>query len=177
MTLSWSSLTRGSPSGHLSSSRSESSGSRSPWLGRAGVREAVADPWNGQDVVRPRRLGFDLAPQVADVYVDHPRLDRVLVTPDRIQDLLAAQHLPGVAGEKGQEVELGVCQLHLVARFVGSAFVDVDDRVAELEPGSHRLGRLEPAAPEVRGDAGYELAVAKRLADVVVRSDLERDDD
>src|SRR5207237_2543285 len=84
-------------------------------LDGAGVGEAVPDPGDGQDVIRTRGLRLDLAAQVSDVHVDHPRFDRILVTPDRVQDLLPAQHLAGVAGEEGQQIELGVGQLDLLA--------------------------------------------------------------
>src|SRR6185437_13874212 len=98
--------------------------------GRAGVREPVPDAGYREDVVGPRRLAFDLAPQVADVDVDHPGLDGVFVTPDRVEDLLAAEHLAGVAGEEGQQVELGVRQLDLLPAAVDAALVDVDQQVA-----------------------------------------------
>src|SRR5438045_970989 len=136
-----SSLTHASPSATSSWRRSRSSGS-----GRPGVREAVADAWDRKNVVRTRRLGFDLAAQVADVDVDHPRLDRILVTPDRIEDLLAAEHLARVAGEESQQVELGMRQLDLLSVLICPALVDIDDQVAELEPAAHRFGVLHPGA-------------------------------
>ena len=81
------------------------------------------------------------------MHVDDSGLDRVFVTPDRVENLLPAQHLPRVAGEECQQVELGVRELDLLVRFVGPAFVDVDDQVAELEPAAHRLRVFEPCAP------------------------------
>src|SRR5438552_18102473 len=71
-------------------------------------RESITDAGHGQDVPRQGWVGLDLAPQVADVHVDHPRLDRMLVPPDRAEDALAGQHAPRIRGEVGEQVELGV---------------------------------------------------------------------
>src|SRR2546421_10432124 len=138
------------------------------WLDRAGVGEAVPDPRDGQDVIRTRGLRLDLAAQVSDVDVDHPGFDWILITPDRVQDLLPAEHLAGVAGEEGEQVELGVGQLDLLARFVDAALVDIDDQIAELEPRPHRLGRLHAGSPQVGRNPGRQLAQPQRLGDVVV---------
>src|SRR5437660_6140183 len=56
---------------------------------RLQVGEPVADSRHGEDVARVPRVGFDLAPQVADVHVDDACLDRMLVAPHRAQDPLA----------------------------------------------------------------------------------------
>src|SRR5713226_1768334 len=111
-------------------------------LGGAGVRKSVTDTRHREYVIGPRRLRFDLAAQVADMHVDDPGLDRILVTPDRVEDLLPAQHLPGIAGQERQQVELGVSQLDLLTTPVDAALVDVDDEVAELEPVARGFGRL-----------------------------------
>src|SRR5260370_21146096 len=102
-------------------------------LGWAGVRESVSDARDREDVVGPRRLRLDLAPEVADVHVDHPRLDGIFVPPDRVQDLLSAEDLARVAGQEREQVEFGMGQLDLLTRPVDAAFVDVDDEVAKLE--------------------------------------------
>src|SRR3979411_2626530 len=82
--------------------------------GRAGVGEAVADSRHGQDVIRTRGLALDLPPEVANVDVDDACLDRVFVAPDRVEDLLPAEHLARIAGEEGQQVELGMGELHFL---------------------------------------------------------------
>src|SRR4029077_12123546 len=102
--------------------------------GRPSVREPVADAGHGEDVVRTRGLRLDLPAQVPDVDVDDARLDGVFVAPDGVEDLLAAQDLAGVAGQEGEQVELRVGQLDLVARLVDAALVDIDHELAELEP-------------------------------------------
>src|SRR5579859_3952880 len=57
---------------------------------RSGVGEAVSDARHGQDVIRTGGLRLDLPAQIADVHVDDPCLDRVLVAPDGVEDLLPA---------------------------------------------------------------------------------------
>src|SRR5467141_1166100 len=89
--VTWSSRIRGSRSGHLCSSRF-----RTLALRGTGVGEAVTDAWDRQDVIRTRGLSFDLPAQVPDVDVDHAGFDRILVTPDRVEDFLSAQHLARV---------------------------------------------------------------------------------
>ena len=76
-------------------------------------------------------VALDLPAQVADMNVDDASLDGVFVAPDRVQDLLPAEHLSGVAGKKGQQVELGVGQLDFLACLVGPPLVDVDHELSE----------------------------------------------
>src|SRR3977135_2093139 len=96
-----------------------------PWyysdLARPSVGEPGPDAGYSQDVVRPRWLRFDLPAKVPDVNVDDARLYRVFIAPDRVQDLLPAQDLARVAGEEGEQVELGVGQLDLSGRLVDPA--------------------------------------------------------
>src|ERR1700730_2990948 len=61
-------------------------------LARPSVGEPIADARHGKDVVRPRWLRFDLPAQVPDVNVDDASLDGVLISPDRVEDLFAAEH-------------------------------------------------------------------------------------
>jgi hypothetical protein len=51
--------------------------------------EAVANPRHREDEEWVGGVLLDLPPQVADVDVDHARLDRVLVAPDVVQDFFA----------------------------------------------------------------------------------------
>src|ERR1700732_2139814 len=81
--------------------------------GRGGG-EPVADPGDGEDEERPAGGVLDLAPKVAYMDVDDAGLDRVLVAPDMVEDLLAREHLARIAGKERQQVELRVGQLDLV---------------------------------------------------------------
>src|ERR1700686_116450 len=61
-----------------------------------GAGEAVADAGHRKNEERMGRILLDLSPQVADVDIDHARLDRVLVAPHMVEDLLARQDLARV---------------------------------------------------------------------------------
>src|SRR5260370_12654379 len=119
-------------------------------LGWAGVRESVSDARDREDVVGTRRLRVDVAAEVADVHVDHPRLDGIFVPPDRVQDLLSAEDLARVAGQEREQIEFGMGQLDLLTRPVDAAFVDVDDEVAKLDAVAWRLLGFATHPPEMR---------------------------
>src|SRR5207248_3123090 len=123
-----------------------------------GVGEPIPDSRHGQYVERPRGHDLDLAPKVADVDVDDARLDRILVAPDCVQDLLAAEHLARVAGQVGEEVELGVRQVDLAAAAEDAPLVDVDHEVFELEPATVEVERLRARLAQVGRDARHQLA-------------------
>jgi len=144
--------------------------------GWARVGEAVPDARHGEDVVGPRRLRLDLPPQVADVDVDDPRLDWILVAPDRVEDLLAAENLARIAGQERQQVELSVGQLDFLPASIDAALVDVDEQVAKLQTIARRLRRLHSRAAKMGRDPRRQLAKAERLDDIVVGPDLERDE-
>src|SRR5438094_5197879 len=69
--------------------------------------EAIADPGNGVDVVRLLGVALDLLAQPVDVGIDGAGLDLDLVTPDLAQQLTATDHLAGLRGQQGEEIELG----------------------------------------------------------------------
>src|SRR5436305_1636009 len=79
---------------------------------RAGL---VADPPHGHD--ERRMLGFllDLGAQPLDVDVDQPGVRGVPVTPDLLEQMLAGEHLTGLSGQGGEQVELERCQLDRLA--------------------------------------------------------------
>src|SRR5580692_5087026 len=95
------------------------------------AREAVPDARDGEDVARLGRVGLDLAAQVANVDVDHPGLDGVLVAPYRAEDPLAGEHLPCVGGQIREEIELGVREDDVAIGAGHAPLRGVDDQVAE----------------------------------------------
>src|SRR5712692_8168213 len=67
--------------------------------------ENVAYAAQGLDDARGATV-LQLLPQVADVYVDHVAGGAKVEAPDGVHDPLAGEHLPGIAHEQLQQVEL-----------------------------------------------------------------------
>src|SRR5206468_2725565 len=81
-------------------------------LRTVGLPEAVTDAADGRDA-RGRQLGGrELGPKPGDVDVDGPRLDEAVASPDRIQELLAAEDAPRRAGQDREQLELLGRELH-----------------------------------------------------------------
>src|SRR5947208_1501250 len=143
---------------------------RAPLTEFAGAGEAVADSGHRQDEERMRGILLDLPAQVADMDIDHPRLDRVLVAPHMVEDLFAGQHFAGVRSEKREQVKLGVGQQHLTGIVEDAALVEIDDQVLEFQAalvdGFLFLTRLS----QMGRDSSQQLARAEGLGDVVVRT-------
>src|ERR1700676_4648978 len=70
--------------------------------------EPVADAGHSEDVARLTGVGLDLAGEVAHVDVDDAGGDGVLVPPHRREDAVPREHLPGIAGEEGEQVKFRV---------------------------------------------------------------------
>jgi len=75
-----------------------SSGLRGPGL--------VADAPHGQYDLGVLRVVLDLRAQPLDVHVDQPCVRSVPVAPDLLQQHLAREDLPGLAGQADEQVEL-----------------------------------------------------------------------
>ena len=65
----------------------------------------VADAPDGLQEPRVRRVLLDVAPQPVDVDIDRAGLAGVVVAPDAFQQLVAAEHLAGVAQQERQQLE------------------------------------------------------------------------
>ena len=132
-------------------------------VGGRGV-EAVAHAAHGRDAIVA-----ELLPQVADVHVDHVRARVVVEPPDAAQQLLPAEHLPGMAEERLGERELPCGELDLRAVDAQPTGAQVEHAVAGLDRG--RGGRA--LAPKTGADAREQLLEAERLRHVVVGAPLE----
>ena len=123
--------------------------SRQPRSGAS--REAIADRAQRVDRRRAARQR-ELAPQVAHVDLDDVRAGIEVVAPDGAEDLLAAEHLAGVAQEVGEQVELarGEAQLDAVARDLRpsrSSSMPAADSVVALDwRGVRRWARTRAAS-------------------------------
>ena len=87
--------------------------------------------------MRGSPFGLELAAQVADEDVDDVRLHVGRVAPDLGEQLVAREHLPGMARERLQQLELAPGQLQVAAAARRDVAARVDDEVADHErPGA-----------------------------------------
>src|SRR6267378_4307960 len=141
--------------------------------------EDIAGAALGLDVLRLRRVQFDLAPQPQNLHVDGAIVDLGAIPPREIEQLLAREHPLRRCAKRLQQVELAVAELD--AATLGRS----EPAAAEVElPAGEAVGAPLVAARQqqlARGlmaaqhcaDAGEELARAEGLGDVVVGAELE----
>src|SRR5215475_2140950 len=146
--------------------------SRSPdHVPNSGGSRLVADASHSHDDLGPLRVTLNFRPQPLHVHVDQAGVGRMPVAPDLLEQHLAGEHLPGLAGEGDQKVELqrrerdgSAVALHGVPRHI-------DGEIADLEGLRRRLF----SAPQPSPDPRHELLGLERLDDVVVGARLEAD--
>ncbi|MPM34156.1 hypothetical protein SDC9_80738 [bioreactor metagenome] len=131
--------------------------------------QAVADVADGADDALV--LGAQLGPQPPDVDVDRTGTAEVVVAPDVGEELLAAEHPPGVLQQVLQQLELGVGEIQRLAvdrRRVagvvdghaarGDHLVAADRRGHQAQPrlelGRPGAGQHEVVEPPVGGQGG-----------------------
>src|SRR5919107_6460636 len=72
---------------------------------RRRATEDVSRPSYGLDQRRVGGIGLHDRAQPVDVDVDRPRLAGVVVAPDLLEELVAADDLAGMAQQEGEEIE------------------------------------------------------------------------
>src|SRR5699024_8043460 len=113
----------------------------------------VADPTNGEYDLRVLRVLLDLGAETLDVDVDQPGVRGVPVAPDVLEADLTGAHLPRLARELHQQVEL---QRRQGDRRPGTGHGvggHVDGDVADVQ----QFARLVVATAEPGPDTGDEL--------------------
>ena len=133
--------------------------------------QRVADAVDRQHVAGSGHVRLELAAQVLDVPVDRPLVRLQAEAVDRVEQLPAREHAPGLAREGGEELELGRRQGDGPATHGDPMPPQVELEVADDEPLGRSGGVLGPA--EDGPDAGDELLRAERLDHVVVGAELE----
>src|SRR3954452_6821991 len=135
---------------------------------RATIRSArpglVADTANSHDDLRTLGVALDLGPQTLHMDIDEPSVRRVPVSPDLFQQDLAGEHLPGLARQRHEEVELQRRERDLAAVAAHRVARDVDGEVADLQ----HLGCRLVGAAQPRPHPCDELLGLERLDHVVV---------
>src|SRR5579875_123071 len=122
--------------------------------------------------LRMLRIPLDLGPEPLYVHVHQPGVRRVPVTPDLLEQHLTGEHLPWLAGERDQQVELQRRKAERLAVPLDRMAGHVDRHVPDLQHLRRRL--IRPAQPGP--DPGDEFLGFERLEDVVVRPGLKPQD-
>src|SRR6188768_2096765 len=138
----------------------------------------VAGASHGEDQLRPHRVGLELRAQPVDVRRHGVLVTVVRVAPHRVEQLRAREHVPGMAREVQQEVELERREVDRMAAVADLALgrlhleIAVADRLRlRLRIGTRRAQQV--GAPQQRLDAGEQLGERERLGQVVVGTELE----
>ena len=116
----------------------------------------------------PRRRP-ELAAQVADVDLQHLGPGVEVKAPDGVEDLLAREHLVGVASEVGEQLELARGELDIAAVALDPTRAQVEADITGLE---HRRLALRRHA-QLRAHAREQLLEGERLGHVVVGAAVE----
>src|SRR5262245_49575201 len=74
--------------------------------------EAVPHAPHGLQMCGVRRICLYLGPQPANVHRDGVRIAVEVVSPHRLEELFAREHVPGISGEMKQQVELTSSHTH-----------------------------------------------------------------
>src|SRR6516225_9274540 len=132
----------------------------------------VTDTAYGHNDLGVLGILLDLGPQPLNVHVDQPGVRRVPVAPDLLEQHLPGEDLPGLAGQRDQQVELQRGEIEGLAVALDRMAGHVDDDVADLE--HLRGGLVGPAEPGP--DPGHQFLGLERLNDVVVGPGLQAQD-
>src|SRR5581483_6012566 len=117
--------------------------------------------------------GVELLPEVTDVELHLLGADPDRPSPDELEQLVAAQHLAGVADEAREELELERRQGYLPLADCDAELGEVDREIAVGVRLLLRLAGGTPGAAQEALDACDELLPAERLDDIVVGAALQ----
>src|SRR5256885_7442818 len=136
-------------------------------------KEPVALPRHGADETRPAPVVLELHPQVADVTVDQVALRDVVRAPERVEDRLPGERLPGVRREQVQqrlfyrgEMQDRRPRLHTLVK-------EIELEAADLDDGDEGHGHAV-RAPHQRQRARDQLFWAHGHGDEIVGAVLVR---
>jgi hypothetical protein len=112
---------------------------------------------------------FELLPQPDDVRVHGPRVREGIVTPDGIEQDIAAERFARILQEKREEVKLGARKAHLVTVLPHHPALEIHLNVGKRDD----LGGFGRGTAQDSTDARQQLTRAERLYYVIVSADLE----
>src|SRR5690606_34126443 len=112
----------------------------------------------------------ELPADLPDVDINRSRLPWEVRAPHALEQGVPAEDDAGVAGQRGEEVELASPQLQAPVRDGGLAPAGIDPQRADLDRPATAGGDACP--PQDRLHPGDERPRVERLGDVVVRAEL-----
>src|SRR5215212_4971217 len=163
-------------SGHARTLRC-GAGSRAGW-GRPSARLVLqhdADTGDGMQQSRAIGLVLYLASETIDRDAHHVRRTGIVVSPDLPQDRSGGDQGADIDHQVLEQTKLGDGQVERAAILGRLVLRNVEREGSHLQPSVDRLvdGRRPPIAPKLGADTSDQLAVAERLDDVVVGTELE----
>src|SRR5262249_41016348 len=129
------------------------------------VDELVAVAANAYETSRGRRVALDLAPEVAHVHVDGPRVGDELRLPEVAHDRDARVPLPGARRGRAGGGELGRGQMEVAAVHRDLVPRGVERKPAEAADPAAATA-LELPAAQLRPHPAHQLPRRERLHDV-----------
>src|SRR5690606_13001236 len=121
------------------------------------------------------RVRLDLGPQPVDMHGYRALVAEILMIPDMIEQLRAAEHLTTIAHKEPEEIELFGGESD---RFTFDGALSTS-RIDTEPPGCHRdssAGIGVPGAAQDRSHASRQLTRAERLGNIVVGAHLKAND-
>src|SRR5215210_1384266 len=145
-----------------------------PFSADRALAENISDTPRGVDEFGVPGVALYLLAEVSDVDV-HRAFVAELVAPHPAQERAAREHPARAGGQRHQELELGVGEVHLltVGRHPAARQVDPEPVVGQLV---RALARWYRGPAHDRPDTRHELPYGERLGDVVIGPELEPDD-
>src|SRR2546428_2126414 len=134
--------------------------------------EAVALAGHRLDEMRVAPAVAELYAKLADVAVDDVALDLEVLTPDAVEDELAAQRLPGTGREEVEQGLLERAELELARPDLQFPLEEIDLDAVEADR-RHEADRDPVGAAEERERSGHDLIECERDLEDVVDPPLE----
>jgi len=78
---------------------------------RRSAHEAIAHLAHGQEVLGAAGIALDLLADAADVHVEQAAVALLVVAPDQVDQFVAGEDAAGMAGQGGEDVELGAREM------------------------------------------------------------------
>lgn len=141
-------------------------------LGRS--LEAIADTMDGVEPLGLLGIIAQLGAKILHVAIDGALIALKVIPEHFLDQLHAVIHTAGMAGKRGEQLELGSRQIDFLALDQDLVARDIDDQIAEVEYLDGGLVGLMGTA-EQSANAGDELARRERLNQIVVGAELKTD--
>ena len=139
-------------------------------------KELVADAVDGDDVPRRAGIRFDLLPQLGNVRIHGATERRAVVAPYGVEQLAARDGLTPALAEIPEDFELARREIDGPAGLLGAR---ISPKSTTRSPICRmpRVAAFGSGAPEHRLDPRHQLEHAEGLGHVVIRTQLQAQND